>query len=105
MDISSAPTVIDRAPTYNVKRRHAGLVTIVEKEREWRAQPTGYAAWSEPKVGITRWRSLEQRTREVSAETPSDGHLVSIADSDEAARVYRAYSAHRSNLMTPTILI
>jgi hypothetical protein len=27
------------------------------------------------------------------------------ADSDEAARVYRAYSAHRSNLMTPTILI
>lgn len=54
MDISSAPTVIDRAPTYNVKRRHAGLVTIVEKEREWRAQPTGYAAWSEPKVGITR---------------------------------------------------
>jgi hypothetical protein len=37
MDISSAPTVIDRAPTYNVKRRHAGLVTIVEKEREWRA--------------------------------------------------------------------
>jgi hypothetical protein len=39
MDISSAPTVIDRAPTYNVKRRDAGLVTIVEKEREWRAQP------------------------------------------------------------------
>jgi hypothetical protein len=38
MDISSAPTVIDRAPTYNVKRRHAGLATIVEKEREWRAQ-------------------------------------------------------------------
>jgi hypothetical protein len=27
------------------------------------------------------------------------------ADSDEAARVYRAYSSHRSNLMTPTILI
>jgi putative ABC transport system substrate-binding protein len=24
------------------------------------------------------------------------------ADSDEAARVYRAYSAHRSNLMPPT---
>jgi len=27
------------------------------------------------------------------------------ADSDEAARVYRALSAHRSNLMAPTILI
>ena len=27
------------------------------------------------------------------------------ADSDEAARVYRAYSAHRSNLMAPTSLI
>ena len=24
------------------------------------------------------------------------------ADSDEAARVYRTYSAHRSNLMPPT---
>jgi AraC family transcriptional regulator len=31
-----------------------------------------------PKVGLTRWRSLEQGAREVSAETPSDGHLVSI---------------------------
>ena len=27
------------------------------------------------------------------------------ADSNEAARVYRAYSAHRSNLMPPTSLI
>jgi hypothetical protein len=32
-------------------------------------------------------------------------NVLFIADSDEAARVYRAYSAHRSNLMTPTILI
>jgi hypothetical protein len=87
MDISSAPTVIDRAPTYNVKRRHAGLVTIVEKEREWRAQPSGYAAWSEPKVGITRWRSLEQRTREVSAETPSDGHLILIVMRNKNVRL------------------
>ena len=87
MDISSAPTVIDRAPTYNVKRRHAGLVTIVENEREWRAQPSGYAAWSEPKVGITRWRSLEQRTREVSAETPSDGHLISIVMRNKNVRL------------------
>ena len=30
---------------------------------------------------------------------------LSAADSDEAARVYRALSAHRSNLMAPTILI
>ena len=27
---------------------------------------------------------------------------VQVADSDEAARVYRTYSAHRSNLMPPT---
>src|SRR5580658_2311559 len=87
MDISSAPTVIDRAQTYNVKRRHAGLVTIVEKEREWRAQPSDYAAWSEPKVGITRWRSLEQRTCEVSAETPSDGHLISIVMRNKNVRL------------------
>ena len=28
--------------------------------------------------------------------------LVFVADSDEGARVYRTYSAHRSNLMPPT---
>jgi hypothetical protein len=28
-----------------------------------------------------------------------------LADSDEAARVYRAFSAHRSNLMAPINLI
>ena len=28
-----------------------------------------------------------------------------VADSDDAARVYRTYSVHRSNLMPPTILI
>ena len=31
--------------------------------------------------------------------------LQILADSDEAARVYRAYSAHHSNLMPPTSLI
>lgn len=78
MDRSSTQPLVEGAPTYEVKRRYAGMVTIVEDEREWRARHTGSAAWSVPKVGLTRWRSLEQGAREVSAETPSDGHLVSI---------------------------
>jgi ribosomal protein L37AE/L43A len=32
-------------------------------------------------------------------------HLTQTADSDEAARVYRTYSAHRSNLMPRTVPI
>jgi hypothetical protein len=37
--------------------------------------------------------------------TASGCENAMAADSDEAARVYRALSAHRSNLMAPTILI
>ena len=78
MDRSSTRALVEGAPTYEVKRRYAGMVTIVEDEREWRARHSGSSAWSVPKVGLTRRRSLAQGAREVSAKTPSDSHLVSI---------------------------
>src|SRR5262249_11024796 len=36
-----------------------------------------------PRVVATRWRSLEHRTREVSAETPADGHVVAVVLQNE----------------------
>jgi hypothetical protein len=78
MDISSTLTPIAGAPTYEVRRCHAGLVAIVEDECEWQARHSGSAPWSVPKMWLTRWHAIEQGTRQVSAETPSDGHLVSI---------------------------
>ncbi len=48
----------------------------------------------------------EQHEARRSAPTSGAGSDARpSADSDEAARVYRALSAHRSNLMAPTILI
>jgi hypothetical protein len=69
MGVSNTLMVVVRVPAFEVKGHYAGLVTIVEDEREWRAPPSGPAL--APRVVVTRWRSLDPRTREVSAETRS----------------------------------
>jgi AraC family transcriptional regulator len=52
---------------------------IVKDETAWRALPAGTPPTSrEPRIVATRWRSIDQQTREVSAETPADRHLVAI---------------------------
>ena len=52
---------------------------IVEDETAWRALPAGPSPTSrEPRIVATRWRSIDQQTREVSTETPADKHLVAI---------------------------
>jgi hypothetical protein len=76
MGVTNTLMVVGRARAFEVKGHNAGLVTIVEDEREWRAPPSGAAL--APRVVVTRWRSLDPRTREVSAETRSDGQLISI---------------------------
>jgi AraC-like DNA-binding protein len=49
----------------------------IEDEPRWRWKPIMAAS---PALGVvaTRWRSLEYQTREVRAETPSDGHVVAV---------------------------
>jgi AraC-like DNA-binding protein len=55
-------------------------VNLVEDELEWRCKPPRFGSTSPaPGVVATRWRSLEQRTREAVAETPGDSHIVKIA--------------------------
>jgi hypothetical protein len=75
MDISSTLTPIAGAPTYEVS---AATPAWLPSSCEWQARHSGSAPWSVPKVWLTRWHAIEQGTRQVSAETPSDGHLVSI---------------------------
>jgi len=60
---------------------------IVEDEVTWRARPAARSRSAEPKVTVTRWRALDQQTREVSAETPADEHLVSIVLRNEDVRM------------------
>ena len=51
-------------------------------------------------IGLCRWSAIDQRVDVYERE------ILSLpADSDEAARVNRALSAHRSDLMAPIILI
>jgi AraC-like DNA-binding protein len=62
-------------------------VGIVQDESAWRVQPAAPASVSaKPKIVATRWRAIDQRTREVSAETPDDEHLVAIVLRNENVR-------------------
>jgi AraC-like DNA-binding protein len=63
------------SPAGAMSRRCASPICIVEDEIEWRVRPIGSSG---PRVTASRWRSLDQHTRAVSAETPADGHLVAI---------------------------
>ena len=51
---------------------------IVTDEVVWRARSIGFGAPSEPRIVATRWRSLGMEKLEVKADTPVDGHLVSL---------------------------
>jgi AraC-like DNA-binding protein len=55
------------------------VTNIITDEPEWRAQPRGpLPASTGPRVSTTRWRILDDRTREVRAETADDCHVVAI---------------------------
>jgi AraC family transcriptional regulator len=53
---------------------------IIEDETQWRLRPSGSPGTALGSgVMTTRWRSREERAREVTAETPDDCHVVGIA--------------------------
>jgi AraC family transcriptional regulator len=73
-------TISAAAIAFEEARRPAHAASIIEDETEWRLRPAGPSATaSGSRVITTRWRSLEERAREVSAETPDDCHVVGIA--------------------------
>jgi AraC family transcriptional regulator len=74
-------------PMLPVRGYGADPANIVEDEITWRARPAARSRSSEPKVTVTRWRALDQRTREVSAQTPADEHMVAIVLRNEDVRM------------------
>jgi AraC-like DNA-binding protein len=61
---------------------------VVEDEQGWRLPPRGALSRPETqRITVTRWRALEERTREVSAETDPNGHLVAIVLRNENIRL------------------
>jgi AraC family transcriptional regulator len=79
-------------------------LSIVEEETVWRVRPAAHAPLSGPKVVVTRWRSFDNGTREVSAETPSDRHLVSIVLRNENVRLSVAGRIVHDGPCTPGML-
>lgn len=74
--IDSSPFVITAHATFPIRADRS--LRVVEEETVWRVRPAAQASLSGPKVVVTRWHSFDNDTREVSAETPIDRHLVSI---------------------------
>lgn len=86
--VNSASTAIAALVSVLPANRYGGAdPNIVEDEIIWRVRPAVRSRSSEPKVTVTRWRALDQRTREVSAQTPADEHLVSIVLRNEDVRI------------------
>jgi AraC family transcriptional regulator len=63
-------------------------VNLIEEETQWLRRPDQIMTTAaEPKVVATRWRAFEDRTREVSAETPADCSVVGMALRCQNARL------------------
>ncbi|HKX07476.1 MAG TPA: AraC family transcriptional regulator [Stellaceae bacterium] len=76
--------------------------SAIEDEPRWRCKPPAVgAAPSAPRVVATRWRSLEQRPREVSHETPPDSHIVAIVLRNENVRFSVAGRTVHDGVVTP----
>jgi len=109
--------VLNRAVVLAFESRYS--VTLYERgawlcgrqhDRVWRGTvPQLREILGVPEKAYRNWTELRRNTLDLAVpEVDQLGHFtttVSDADSDDAARVFRTYSAHRSNLMPPTILI
>src|ERR1700722_749366 len=63
-------------------------VRITEDGNQGRLRPSGSAVTaSGSRVITTRWRSFEERTREVIAETPDNCHVAGVALRNLGARL------------------
>jgi AraC-like DNA-binding protein len=75
--------------THETGDRSNHFAPIVEEEPAWRARSRGSdGASAPPRVIATRWRAFDQQTREVSAVTPADHHVVAIILRNEDVRYW-----------------
>lgn len=78
---------------------------IIEDEPGWRLLPHGALLPSPvPRITATRWRTFEERTREVSAETPSDCHVIAIVLRNENIRLSVSGRTVHDGAATPGML-
>jgi AraC family transcriptional regulator len=76
---SDTPTGCAAIAACDARRRPTYPINIVDDESEWRALPQGsLVASSGVRVIATRWRAILERTREFSAQTADDWHVVKI---------------------------
>jgi AraC family transcriptional regulator len=73
------PTASPVATLAEARRRLRGDYPAIESETEWRVlRHSKRQTGSAQRVTVARWQALEDKSREVSAETASDSHLVKI---------------------------
>src|SRR5579863_863798 len=79
--------------------------TLIDDEPQWRSRPVGLGSHSsERRIVATRWRSLENRVREVCAETPADSHVVAIVLRNENVRFSVSGRTVHDGVATPGAL-
>ncbi len=97
-EILNAPARIAPAREIDARPMTRSESSLIEDEPRWRCKLTATGA---ARVIATRWRSLEQCTREVSAETPPDRHIVAIALRNENVRFSVSGRTVHDGLVTP----
>lgn len=75
---SNLQVVTTMRPAFPVDHHRNDASSIVEDEVSWRSLPKRSRRSPTSRIVATRWRSFDQCTREVSATTPADIHLVAV---------------------------
>src|SRR5471032_2774704 len=75
---SDAQTSAIPPAQFKTNARRDTPAQLVVDEPRWRSPPDSVAAPSASRVTAMRWRVLDDRVREVSAETPGDCHVIAI---------------------------
>jgi AraC family transcriptional regulator len=106
MPLLGSPMVSAAATAFETRCSQQYPIKIVEDELQWRLRPRGSEAASPgPRVIATRWCALEERTREVSTENPSDCHVVGIALRSVNQRLSVSGRATRDGVVMPGTLL
>lgn len=88
MVYSTALTALNATTALAANLTQIPPARIIDDEPAWRRLPAGHRAGSpQLRVIASRWHSLDQRTQEVQAETPTDRHVVAIVLRNEDVRL------------------
>lgn len=90
------------ATVSDARRSPTRQTNVILDEAAWRALPQDVAAKPSPtRATVTRWRAVEQRSQEFSAETANDRHVVKIVLRTMNIRLALAGRTVHDGLATP----